>query len=166
MAGTLIRHAQTLARYNRLANDRLYEACAKVGDEARRAPRSASFGAIHEALNHVLKADQIWMARFQGGQAPSTGLAEVLYEDFRELRAAREAEDDRIERFFGAVEEEFFEGAIHYVNNQARTMSDPVPLLVAHFFNHQTHHRGQIHAMLREAGVTGLILDMHRLIRP
>ena len=166
MAETLIRHLQTLARYNRLANNLLYEACAKVGDEARRAPRSASFGTIHGALSHVLKADRIWMARFEGGQALSTGLTEVLYEDFRELREARGAEDGRIERFFVGVEEKIFEQTIRYVNNQGRTLSDPVPLLVAHFFNHQTHHRGQIHVMLREAGATGLILDMHRLIRP
>ncbi len=137
-----------------------------MGAEARMAPRSASFGTIHRTLNHILKADRIWMTRFEGGKASSTDLDELLYEDFGELRTARESEDERIKRFFGAVDEAFFTDTVRYVNNQGRSISDPVPLLVAHFFNHQTHHRGQVHTMLREVGVTGLILDMHRLIRP
>ncbi len=57
-------------------------------------------------------------------------------------------------------------GEIGYVNNEGRVCADPVDLLVAHLFNHQTHHRGQIHNMLSQTGVPPPVLDLHRVIRP
>jgi uncharacterized damage-inducible protein DinB len=88
-----------LARYNALANRRLYEACARLGGAERKKERPAFFGSIHGTLNHVLVGDRIWLARFGGEGTPSTGLDAVLYEDFDELRRAREHEDERIEAF-------------------------------------------------------------------
>ena len=52
------------------------------------------------------------------------------------------------------------------MNNEGRTLEDPVELLVAHFFNHQTHHRGQVHDMLTQTNVPPPVLDLHRIIRP
>ena len=99
----LIRHFRRLARYNRLANERLYEACARLSDAARTQVRPAFFGSIHGTLNHILVGDRIWLARFEGREVPSTGLDAILYEDFAELRDARAAEDARIEAFAAAL---------------------------------------------------------------
>jgi uncharacterized damage-inducible protein DinB len=77
----------------------------------------------------------------------------VPYEDFAELRRAREHEDERIEAFASGQPEGFLGGNIRYVNNAGKTHEDPVHLLVAHFFNHQTHHRGQIHDLLTQTDV-------------
>jgi len=155
-----------LARYNRHANERLYAACAALSDEERKRDRGAFFRSIHGTLNHILIGDRNWLARFRGGVAPSTGLDAILYEDFFELRAAREIEDDRLEAFARDVTPAFLAGSIRYVNNEGRDLEDPTDLLVLHLFNHQTHHRGQVHDMLSQAGAKTPVLDMHRVIRP
>src|SRR5204862_8236808 len=122
----------------------LYESCAFFPDAERKKRRSAFFGSIHGALNHLMLSDRIWLSRFSGKEVPSTNLDAILYEDFGELRETRKEEDSRIEAFAARIDEQFLKGTIRYVNNEDRTLEDPVELLVAHFFNHQTHHRGQV----------------------
>jgi uncharacterized damage-inducible protein DinB len=97
---------------------------------------------------------------------PSTNLDAILYEDFGQLREARGEEDSRIEAFAASIDELFLKGTIRYVNNEGKTLEDPVELLVTHFFNYQTHHRGQVHAMLSQTNVPQPVLDLHRVIRP
>ncbi len=155
-----------LARYNALANLRLYEACASLSDGERKRRRPAFFGSIHGTLNHLMVGDRIWLARFAGEEVPSTNLDAILYEDFGELREARLSEDARIEAFAAGIDQAFLGGTIRYVNNEGRTLEDPVDLLVTHFFNHQTHHRGQVHDMLSQTEVPPPVLDLHRVIRP
>ncbi len=159
-------HFQALARYNRGANVRLYRACGSLADEERRRDRGAFFGSIHATLNHILVGDRIWMARFEGEAVPSTGLDAILYDDWGDLRATRRVEDDRILHFTETLEPAFLESEIEYVNNEGRTFRDPVAVLLSHFFNHQTHHRGQIHCLLTQAGVEAPVLDMHRVLIP
>jgi uncharacterized damage-inducible protein DinB len=166
LADPLIENFQTLARYNTLANHRLYGVCALLPDAERKKRRLAFFGSIHGTLNHIMVGDRIWLARFSGEEVPSTGLDAVLYEDFERLWRAREAEDARIEAFASGLDEEFLEQNTRYVNNEGKVYNDPIALLVAHFFNHQTHHRGQIHDMLTQAEVVPPVLDLHRVIRP
>ncbi len=110
--------------------------------------------------------DRIWLARFGGEEIPSTNLDAVLYEDFDELCRARLSEDQRIETFSFGIDEEILGGTIRYTNNEGEIYVDPVDLLVAHFFNHQTHHRGQIHDMLTQTEVPPPVLDLHRVIKP
>lgn len=155
------------ARYNTEANRRLYAACGTLDDAKRKKLKGASFGSIHGILNHVLKGDRIWLARFEGHVVPSTGLSDELYADFSELREARAAEDARTEQFMAtSLSEDLLGASITYVNNQGKTYRDPVPMLLTHFFNHQTHHRGQVHTLLRESGVPSLNLDLHRIANP
>lgn len=166
MTDSLLRHFRMLAHYNRLANCRLYDACVRLTDEGRKRRRPAFFGSIHGTLNHLLVGDRIWLARFSGEEVPSTGLDAVLYEVFAELGEAREREDVRIEEFVAGIDEGFLNGSIRYENNEGRTLEDPVDVLLPHFFNHQTHHRGQVHDMLSQTDVPPPVLDLHRVIRP
>ncbi|MEZ5667846.1 MAG: DinB family protein [Alphaproteobacteria bacterium] len=155
------------AAYNRGANRRLYAVCAGLTDAQRRQDHGAFFGSIHGTLSHILVGDRIWMARFAGATVPSTGLDAVPFDGFAELRAAREAEDARIEAFFAGLDPAFLDRTIGYVNNEGRRFDDPVTVLVPHFFNHQTHHRGQVHAMLTRIDRTHApVLDMHRVLIP
>jgi len=85
-----------LAGYNAWANRRLYDAAAELDDADYRADHGAFFSSVHGTLNHLLVGDRIWMHRFTGEGPSLTKLDAILYEDFAELRAAREAEDDRI----------------------------------------------------------------------
>jgi uncharacterized damage-inducible protein DinB len=163
---SLAHYFPMLARYNRLANERLYAACARLDEGEYRAPRKGSFGSIHALLNHVLLGDRIWMARFQGGGQSTPPLDTVLAGSFPELQRERFAEDARIEEFFGALRDEFFSRSFSYRNNRGFDYVEAAPVAVGHFFNHQTHHRGQVHVMLSQTAVPPPALDLHRIVNP
>ena len=162
----MIEHFQMMARYNRLANERLYDCCAQLSDAERKKNRHAFFKSIHATLNHIMVGDRNWMTRFEGGVASSAHLDAILYEDFDELRAARVREDERIERFAAALSDEFLAGEIAYVTNAGTQRRNPTRILLAHLFNHETHHRGQVHDMLSQAGIATPVLDLPWVISP
>jgi uncharacterized damage-inducible protein DinB len=147
-------HWKLMAAYNSAANRRLYATCTLLDDTARQQNRGAFFRSIHGTLNHLMIGDLIWLARLEGGNAPSTGLDAELHSGFEDLARARQALDRRIEAFFAALEVSALERKITYVNNEGRHFTDPLSLLLPHFFNHQTHHRGQVHALLSRPGWT------------
>jgi len=140
---------ETFAAYNRWANERLYHVAASLPDTEYRADGGAFFSSVHGTLNHMLVVDRIWMKRFtKTGDVPDR-LDEILYDDLSSLRAARIEEDDRIEQYIAGLSADDISGVLTY-----RTLVDPTdieqPLAPAldHFFNHQTHHRGQVHCLL------------------
>jgi uncharacterized damage-inducible protein DinB len=146
-------HYRMFARYNAWANMRLYDAAAKLSVEQYRADRGAFFKSVHGTLNHLLVTDRIWMQRFTGaGDAPGS-LDAILFETLGELRAARETEDRRIIGFVEGLDDRKIAGTIKYrrVSTPEEFEQELAPAL-AHWFNHQTHHRGQVHALL-----TGLV---------
>jgi uncharacterized damage-inducible protein DinB len=137
------------AAYNAWCNERLYDAAATLTDADYRADRGAFFKSLHGTLNHLLVGDRIWMNRFTGeGELPNS-LDAILYDDFAHLRAARRAEDMSISRYIGGLTDADLSRTIRY-----RTFSNPANIeqqlapALDHFFNHQTHHRGQAHALL------------------
>jgi uncharacterized damage-inducible protein DinB len=137
------------AGYNAWCNERLYDAAATVSDADYRADRGAYFKSLHGTLNHLLVGDRIWMHRFTGkGELPKS-LDAILYDDFASLRAARRAEDAHITAYCASLSEADLSNTIRY-----RTFSSPANIeqqlapALDHFFNHQTHHRGQAHALL------------------
>jgi uncharacterized damage-inducible protein DinB len=137
------------AGYNAWCNERLYDAASRVGEADYRADRGAFFKSLHGTLNHLLVGDRIWMQRFTGeGDVPKS-LDEILYEDFGELRAARRAEDARIGRYIAGLSEADLAGTIRFRTFvRPETIEQPLAPALDHFFNHQTHHRGQAHALL------------------
>ena len=154
-------HFAMMAGYNTWCNERLYEVAAQLSDADYRADRGAFFKSVHGTLNHLLVADRIWMGRFTGeGEAPNR-LDAILFEDFAELRAAREKEDARIVTYIDRLSEADLAGRFRY-----RTITNPTdieqPLAPAlmHFFNHQTHHRGQVHCLLTGLGHEAPSLDL------
>ena len=153
MSITLAAHYRMFAHYNAGANGRLCEAVARLSTEQYRADRGAFFGSVRGTLNHLLVTDRIWMQRFTGaGDAPGR-LDAILFETFDELRAARAAEDGRIVSFVDGLDDARIAETIKYrrVSSPQEFEQQLAPAL-AHWFNHQTHHRGQVHALL-----TGLV---------
>jgi uncharacterized damage-inducible protein DinB len=155
-----------LARYNRVANQRLYEHCARLSDEEYRLPRKVSFGSIHNLLNHMLLADGIWMSRFTGGGKTTPPLNTILFDSFQELQGARTIQDEAIEAFFATANEAFLTQPLRYTNSRGIDYTDVASWAVLHFFNHQTHHRGQVHVLLSQTEVGPPALDMHRVLNP
>lgn len=154
------------ARYNRVANERLYEACAQLDPVEYRRERKGSFGSIHNLLNHVLLGDRIWMSRFSGGGSTTPPLNSILFDTFDELRAARAAKDEEIEAFFAGIDDQFLHRQLRYTNSKGKDCVETSPVAVLHFFNHQTHHRGQVQVMISQTDVKPPSLDMHRLLNP
>jgi uncharacterized damage-inducible protein DinB len=155
-----------LARYNTIANDRLYDACSRLENDDYFRERKGSIGSIHKLLNHMLLGDRIWISRFAGGGNTTPPLHSILCETFPELRLARKEEDGRIEAFFATADSDFLDRTIPYINNQGRSYQEPTLVAVLHFFNHQTHHRGQVHVMLSQTPVKPPSLDLHRILNP
>lgn len=149
------------AAYNEWANRRLYDACAPMGDAARKAEAGAFFGSLHGTLGHLVIADQIWMRRFTGDGPAPAALADNPFEDFGELRSVRAALDARIIDYVAGLADGDTEGVISYTTlTTPEPVSQPLASALAHLFNHQTHHRGQCHHMLTAAGQDAPPLDL------
>lgn len=154
-------HFEMFAAYNRWANAAIYDAAAELGDDERSRNLGAFFGSVTGTLNHMLVADRIWMKRFTGeGDAPGA-LDAVLDIRLPRLRALREAEDKRIADWIGGLSDKALAGRFTYMTvTDMRTVSQRLAPALAHFFNHQTHHRGQLHMMLTVLGGPSLPLDL------
>jgi uncharacterized damage-inducible protein DinB len=146
-----------LAQYNAWANWRVYEACAQLSDAERKAPRPCFFGSIHRTLNHILVGDRLWLSRLTAGDSGVTSLDQELYSDFAELRAARIREDERLIGVIGGYDEA---GSLSYRSMEGEAKRVPLVHVLGHIFNHQTHHRGQVHALLSGTPAAPPSLDL------
>ena len=162
----LTEHVRRFARYNRWANRRLYDACAQLSPDDYHAARPSFFGSIHATLNHILAGDSIWFGRFTNNVPTHIRkLSQILHEDFAGLRAAREAKDAEIIAFADILDEAKLNDTFSYANMAGQKFTDPLFPPLMHFFNHQTHHRGQVHGLLSHTGVSPPELDMIYFLR-
>jgi uncharacterized damage-inducible protein DinB len=141
-------HFVQFASYNRWANARLYEAALVLDDADYRRNVGAFFKSLHGTLNHLLVTDRIWMKRLTGeGQHPDR-LDAIIHEDHQQLALARVDEDERIVRFVASLEEADISSSLKYSTTSGKPFEQPRTEILAHLFNHQTHHRGQAHTIL------------------
>jgi uncharacterized damage-inducible protein DinB len=148
-------HARAMAAYNTEMNRRLYAAAATLTEAQRREDAGAFFGSIHGTLCHLLWGDRVWMSRFAGWERPAGGIAHSprLMEGWDALRQARAEADDAILAWARGLTPADLEGDLTWFSGATgREMRRPRWLLVTHMFNHQTHHRGQAHALLTRFG--------------
>ncbi len=149
-------HARTMARYNRWQNRSLMQAAESLPHDLLTEEKGAFWGSILKTLNHILWADRIWMARFEGLERPPLSMAEgsVAHETLADWREVRSGLDDHIVEWSKHVTNDWLSAELAWFSGAAeRDMRMPCGLCVTHFFNHQTHHRGQVHTMLTAAGV-------------
>lgn len=147
--------ARTMAAYNSEMNRRIYRAADTLEEEERRAQGGAFFGSIHRTLSHLLWADMNWMSRFDGWVKPAGGVAGSpdFASDWLAMRQAREEVDAGIEAWArGLTAERMARDFTWFSGNGGAEITRPLWLLITHMFNHQTHHRGQVHALLTRAG--------------
>ena len=165
----------TMAAYNSEMNRRFFVAAGSLDAAERHADRGAFWGSIHGTFCHLLWADRMWMHRFDGWERPAGLLAESgrLIAEFDALSAARIDTDRRLERWAAALDDSWLEGRLDWFSGAAkRQMQADRTMVVMHMFNHQAHHRGQIHALLTRAGVdTGAtdllaVLKSSAVVRP
>ena len=143
----------TMAKYNAWANRRLYAEARSLPDEAYRKNIGAFFGGLHGTLNHLLVTDRIWMRRFTGEGEHPAQLNAIMIDDLTSLEAARKAEDSRIIQYVAGLSEAEIGVDLSYSTTKGVPQRFPLRDLLAHLFNHQTHHRGQAHCILTVLGV-------------
>ncbi|MDJ0943835.1 MAG: DinB family protein [Kiloniellales bacterium] len=149
------------AKFNAWANRRLFEAAAALSeaDYLRTCP-AAYFGSLHGTLNHLLLVDQLWIGRAEGADPGFRGLDQILHADLRALRRVRETEDLRLIAFAERQSAADLTREISYRSLAGESYSTPLHRILRNLFNHQTHHRGQAHALIKDAGVDPPALDM------
>ena len=154
-------HLPLMARFNAWANARLYDSVSGLSESAYKEDRKAFFGSIHNTLNHLLVVDRLWTGRIEGRNHGIRSLDQILYTDLASLRGAREAEDEAIIALVDGLSEAQLQTPVSYRRmigeGTQRTRRDHILITL---FNHQTHHRGQVHAMLTQAGVVPPPLDV------
>lgn len=152
---------QTLARYNQWMNEKLYAVCASASDETRRRDTGAPFQSMSGVLNHLLLADRMWLSRFKYQPHPFKSLDQELYADFEELTKERKITDEEINAWVAALTDEKLLAPLTYTSMVNPTpRSQPLWFCMLHMFNHQTHHRGQLTAMIEQAGFDCGITDL------
>lgn len=160
---------RTMAAYNAEMNLRLYAAAGRIPDPARREPRGAFWGSLHGTLCHLLWGDQMWMSRFDGWTKPTViqKQSPTLVDDFDELRRLRVDADEKISAWAGRVTETWLaEDQTWFSASVQKELRSPRSFLVTHFFNHQTHHRGQAHALITACGENTGDTDLFLVVEP
>ena len=144
-----------MAAYNAEMNRRLYAAADRLTAAQREEPRGAFFGSVRGTLSHLLWGDTTWMSRFDGWKTPAGGIkgSPALHPDWERLKADRAAADARIEAWAARIDPAWLGGTTSWFSGaMGREVTRPTAVLVTHFFNHQTHHRGQVHALVTGFG--------------
>jgi uncharacterized damage-inducible protein DinB len=170
-------HYRAMARYNTWMNRRLYEVAATLSDEERKRDLRAFFRSLHGTLNHLLLTDRAWLGRFtrDPGVAQSLdaagqplairSLAQELYADFEALRRERAKTDADVERWVATLDPAQLAGSFAYRTSAGVPCEHPLWWAVSHFFNHQTHHRGQVTTLLAQLGRDPGVTDLVALLR-
>jgi len=162
-------YVRGFSAYNAEMNRRVYDAAARLSDGDRKLDRGAFFGSIHRTLNHLIWADTMWMSRFDGWEPPPRrdGRTDNLFDDFTPMRARRIEMDGAIQAWAAGLADEWLTGDLTWYSGIAqREMTARLAVTVAHMFNHQTHHRGQVHAMLTAAGEDTGATDLQAVLPP
>jgi uncharacterized damage-inducible protein DinB len=169
-------HFALLADYNRWMNLKLYAASAALDAEALARDRGAFFGSILGTLNHLVVADTIWLKRFASHPAHARALDAVAdlpspvtldavpFPAFAALRTHREWLDALIVDWTRTAPEGGWNQVLSYGNTRGVPFRKRMDLLLLHFFNHQTHHRGQVTTLLSQAGVEVGETDLRALL--
>jgi len=147
-------HFVMMAKYNAWANARLFRMAGALQDELYRKETGAYFKSLHGTLNHLLAADRIWMRRLTGVGDHPEKLNAILFDDLPSLHTSRVEEDRRIIGFVQGLEEPAFEEVLDYRTLIGTPQRQRRREILAHLFNHETHHRGQAHAIITVLGVT------------
>lgn len=176
MAG-LLDHYRAMARYNRWMNGRIYSVAEQLQESERRNDMKAFFGSIQRTLNHILLGDRAWLGRFTGDRRLAQSLdrdgavitpasfGEEVYSDIRDLRTQREQTDAAILEFVDSLSDDQINGSFRYKTSAGQPCEHPLWWALSHFFNHQTHHRGQLTTLFTQLGHDPGVTDLIALLR-
>lgn len=170
---------QLLATYNQAMNVKMFHAASQLSDDALRLDRGAFFSSIFGSINHIAVADSIWLKRLSVMFVPDWEIAQpnylqsiiqvrtldaILFSNMRQLQDYRVFLDDLIIQFGQLVNDDLLEQLVSYQDTKGTRYQKECHSLLLHFFNHQTHHRGQVSTLLTQAGVDIGVTDLNAII--
>tara|TARA_B100001964_G_scaffold119797_1_gene133153 strand:+ start:531 stop:1022 length:492 start_codon:yes stop_codon:yes gene_type:complete len=155
-----ITNFQLLSNFNTWANAKIFSSCKKLDDTEYKRDRGAFFSSIHGTLNHLLVVDKAYISRIKGKDHGLISLDQILYENLFQLEEARIKEDKRLVGLVNSLSEESIQKEITYTGFETGNTTYTINVILITLFNHQTHHRGQIHNMLSQAGIKPPQIDI------
>lgn len=147
-------HFSAMARFSAWVNEKLYPCVAELDEASYRAQSGLFFGSIHATLNHILTVDRLWTGRIKGIDRGVRALNQIVHDDLASLRAARKTEDGYLIEFMDGLSEADLQRRVRY-----KTVASPKEMearvwdMLTGLYNHQTHHRGQVYALLLQKGL-------------
>jgi uncharacterized damage-inducible protein DinB len=172
----LSQDVRLMANYNVWMNTKVLDAAMLRSDDELLLDRRAFFGSILGTLNHLIVADTLWLKRFATLEAQRevlapvlalempTSLNQVMFTDIKALATHRKMLDQMIVDMAANMSESSLTEVLHYTNSAGVVSAKPFSSVLIHFFNHQTHHRGQVTTLLTQTGVDVGITDLITLI--
>ncbi|KEF32624.1 DinB family protein [Marinobacter nitratireducens] len=173
---SLKQHFELMAAYNQWMNEKEYDAAGHLDTSALTEDRGAFFSSILGTLNHIVVGDTIWLKRFATHPASTkaltgvielpfpTSLDQILFENFSELYSHRKWLDEQIIHWISKLSNNDLDYILSYQNTKGVSANKRFSALILHFFNHQTHHRGQVSTLLSQAGEEVGVTDLLALI--
>jgi uncharacterized damage-inducible protein DinB len=155
----LTQYLRIQAHANRLSNHRLHAAMAPLSRADFHAPRTGFFPSLAQTLNHILMVDLYYVGALNGDpdlRATIDGFAPS--DEVHALAARQAATDARLVGYCDALDGAALDGVVE-MPRDTHVQRDRVGHVLAHLFNHQTHHRGQAHAMLSGTAIEPPQLD-------
>lgn len=147
-------HFAMLARFNGWVNKILYDHVEKLSEQVYRADSGLFFKSVHNTLNHLLLVDLAWMARIRGDTTAGIhSLDQVLYDDFEILRRQRLQTDNTLTDLIDGLRQSDLSAPVNFTCLDGSTEELGIDIILLTLFNHQTHHRGQINAVLTRNGI-------------
>ena len=157
---TNITNFQLLANFNTWANTKIFSSCKELDVTEYKKDRGAFFSSIHGTLNHLLVVDRAYIFHIEGKDHGLKSLDQILYENLFQLEKARIEEDKRLVDLVNILSEESINKEITYNGFETGKTTYTINTILITLFNHQTHHRGQIHNMLSQEGIKPPKIDI------
>ena len=160
-----ISNFQLLANFNKWTNEKIISSCKKLTETEYKKDRGAFFSSIHGTLNHLLVVDRAYISRIEGIDHGLKSLDQILFESLLQLEEARIKEDKRLVDLVNNLSMESIHKEITYKGFETGNTTYTINMILITLFNHQTHHRGQIHNMLSQAGIKPPKIDIPDFVK-
>lgn len=169
---TLKSNFELMADYNQWMNENIYSAASKLSSSDLTDDRGAFFGSVIGSLNHILVGDTIWLKRFSDHPSVLKSLEYArriempesldltLCSEISDLHSLRRKVDLVILEFSSELSDSVLATNLSYKNTKGKPFEKRFGALIQHFFNHQTHHRGQISTLLNQSGIDVGVTDL------
>lgn len=163
---------ELMADYNQWMNNSIYTASTKLSHDELNIDRGAFFGSILGTLNHIVVGDTFWLKRFAEHPAHFASLEPIreleqpkslnaiVHDDLAQLTEHRAMMDNVIVAFSQELMDEILESSLSYDNSKGLAFNKKLGHLIQHFFNHQTHHRGQVSTLFNQLGIDIGVTDL------